>query len=205
MRRLPTYAFLVLAMALTGEASAQAVLTLLPVPESRMFVDGTSNSSDWTVEAQEVTGRFSVVGSEDGFAVSEAEVHVPSSSIKSDRGIIMDRLMRGALKVSQFKDISFVMSAPATGVAADSGFAITAPGTLTIAGASREIELEVFARPGPDGRWRFTGSHGVAMTDYGMRPPTAMFGALVTGNDVVIRFDVVAAQEAAGSASGQDG
>jgi polyisoprenoid-binding protein YceI len=204
MRRSPIPAFLVLAMALAGTASAQAVLTLRPVPESRMFVDGTSNSSDWTVEAQVVTGRFSVVGSADGIVVSEAEVHVPSNSIKSDRGIIMDRLMRGALKVSQFKDISFVMSAPATGVKADSGFAVTAPGTLTVAGASREIELEVFARPGPDGQWRFTGSHGVAMTDYGMRPPTAMFGALVTGNDVVIRFDVVAAQEAAGADSGQD-
>jgi len=39
----------------------------------------------------------------------------------------------------------------------------------------------------------------VSMADYGMRPPTAMFGALVTGNDVVVRFDVVAAEEEAES------
>jgi len=28
------------------------------------------------------------------------------------------------------------------------------------------------------------------MSDYGMQPPTAMFGALRTGDDVTVHFDV---------------
>jgi len=192
-RRLTIFALLLLPA--VGHAVAQPAVVIRPVPESHLFVDGTSNHSDWTVEAQEISGRFAVEASDDGLILSSGEVHVPSMSLKSERGVIMDRLMRGALKVSQFKDISFVMSGPATGVASDSGYVVTAPGTLTIAGTGHDIELQVHAAPGNEGTWRFRGSHGVSMSDYGMRPPTAMFGALVTGNDVVVRFDVVASVE----------
>jgi hypothetical protein len=35
------------------------------------------------------------------------------------------------------------------------------------------------------------------MTDFALKPPTAMFGALRTGDEVVVNFDVVATQAAA--------
>lgn len=194
-RRLSIIALSVLGTLAALPATAQSVVGLLPVPESRLFVDGTSNHSDWTVEAQELSGSFTVETGAEGLVISGGEVHVPSMAVKSDRGVIMDRLVRLALKVSQFKDIAFVMGGSATGVASDSGFVLTAPGTLTIAGTSREVELVVHAAPVEGGRWRFVGSHPVSMSDYDMRPPTAMFGALVTGNDVVVRFDVVAAED----------
>lgn len=184
-------ALFILSWVAIGSATAQSALSLRPVPESRLLVDGTSNHSDWTVEAQEVSGSFAVLTDGDAIVVSAGEVHVPSMSIRSDRGVIMDRLMRGALKVSQFKDVSFVMTGPATGVPSDSGYVVTAPGTLTIAGVNNEIDLVVHAAPVDDGGWRFVGSSDVSMSDYGIRPPTAMFGALVTGNNVTVRFNVV--------------
>lgn len=180
---------------LAGPVRGQSALVLRPVPESVIEVDGTSNQSDWSVAAEEATGRFVLEETDAGPVVSEAEIHVPSDRMKSPRGIIMDRLMKGALKASQFGDIAFVLNAPATAVSDGEGWLLTAPGTLTIAGQSKEVQLEVHAVRAPDGTWRFTGSQVVAMTDYGMRPPTAMFGALVTGNEVTVRFDVVAAAE----------
>jgi hypothetical protein len=43
-------------------------------------------------------------------------------------------------------------------------------------------------------RYRFTGSVPVTMSQFGMRPPTAMMGAMRVGDRVTVRFDVTLAR-----------
>ena len=44
-----------------------------------------------------------------------------------------------------------------------------------------------------DGHVRFTGQHPMLMSDFGMDPPSAMFGQLRTADEVVVHFDLVVA------------
>ena len=63
-------------------------------------------------------------------------------------------------------------------------------GTISIAGVEKETsvpsKIERF-----DGKIRITGEKKIKLQDYGMKPPTAMFGSIVVGDDVVVKFDLV--------------
>jgi polyisoprenoid-binding protein YceI len=77
---------------------------------------------------------------------------------------------------------------------------IQANGTLTVAGVEREIQIAATAHREPDGV-RFRGTAPLRMTQFGIKPPTTMMGALRTSDDVVIHFDLVIAPNAVSSAA----
>jgi len=43
----------------------------------------------------------------------------------------------------------------------------------------------------PNGDIEFSGTKKLRMTDYKVDPPTAMLGALTTGDEVILQFKVV--------------
>lgn len=162
-------------------------------PESNLWIDGTSNKSDWTVEAQEMTLDLAVDAA-DPFSVSSLTLDVASARIKSDKGAIMDRNMAKALKVTQHPSIVFSL----TGASYEEGgtsrlFLLNVTGDLTLLGSTQPIEFAATGEALSDGAFRFMGSYTLNMTDYDMTPPTAMFGALRVGKEVTIRFDVIVA------------
>ena len=62
-------------------------------------------------------------------------------------------------------------------------------GALTVAGGTRPIVLDAdgFAVPGGV---RIAGSTSLRMTDYAVKPPTLMLGAIKTADQVVVTFDM---------------
>jgi polyisoprenoid-binding protein YceI len=177
-------------------AAAQDQVTLNLSNESRLWVDGTSNQSDWTVHAEELEGSITLQG--DG--VTQVRIEVPSGKMASKRSTIMDRLMHTALKAPQHPTIEFILSNPArsSSVSGES-FSLDTKGRLSIAGQTRDIEMKVSGERLANGHIRFTGSYPLSMSDYGIAPPTAMFGALRTGSDVVVHFDIVGTPSSAAS------
>jgi polyisoprenoid-binding protein YceI len=103
----------------------------------------------------------------------------------------LDRNMWKALKSDKFQAIRFVAdwfevrppSAP--GASMD----LTMRGKLTVAGVERAIVMSVNAFRTATGI-RIVGSKDILMTDYGIKPPTLMLGAIKTANLVVVKFDV---------------
>jgi len=175
-----------------GAVAAQNRITFST--ESTLTVDGTSNQSDWSVYADSVSG-WVALGMADGSnpIVSGGEVHVLSAAMVSRKSPIMDRLMRRALKTDEFSEIVFELTSAEpeslTGAAPDT-FAVLAQGNLTIAGITKQVAVVIGGEPYMGG-YRFAGSYPLKMTDYGMVPPTALFGALHTGDAVVVRFDLI--------------
>lgn len=179
---------------IAGPALAQDAVEYALQSDSKLWVDGTSNKSDWTVHAGELTGGFGVTGSGSDFGLEAGEITVDSRSIESGKSTIMDRLMRDALKVDEHPTITYVLTSAEPGNAADDGsVTLNTTGELTLTGTTKDIEMAVTGTPAADGTIRFTGSHALKMSDYGMKPPTAMFGSLRTGDDVTVHFDVVVA------------
>jgi hypothetical protein len=177
-------------------ANAQTVFQL--DPSSKIWIEGTSNKSDWSVDATSFDGTFVMqneISAADP-AIEKVEVTVVSRAIKGDISTIMDRLLHDALKVSEHPEISYVLSSTAATQVDDTKFDLATKGRLTIGGVAKDIAMTVRGEKLAGDRVRFTGSHVMKMTEFDLKPPVALFGALRTGDEVTVHFDVVATRAA---------
>jgi polyisoprenoid-binding protein YceI len=160
------------------------------LPESAIRVDGTSNREDWSVRAAELRGHVVVEPGAAGLRIRAGGFTVPARRLVSE-DVIMDRLMWGALKAAAHPEIVYAFAGDVAIPAGAGPHALATRGTVTIAGVTREVVQEVQVQRLDGGRLRFTGSHPLLLSDFNMTPPTAMFGALRTGNRVVVHIDLV--------------
>lgn len=166
------------------EASAQENYIL--GDGSTIRVDGSSNRSDWSVEATSFSGSFTFSES----IPQQGTFSIPVSDLKSGRSLIMDRLMHSAFEADANPDITFVLESAAP---ADEEGWWDMTGQLEMHGTTNPVVVRL-EQQGSVGRTaRYAGSHSLKMTDYGMKPPTAMFGSLHTSDDVTIHFDLLLA------------
>lgn len=185
------------AMLDTAPAQAQESAQYAVQQDSKLWVDGTSSKSDWTVHAAEVKGSFGITGSGADASVTSGKISVESEKLEGGKSTIMDRLMHDALKVKEHPTITYVLTSAERGgtPGEDGAMLLKTKGKLTLGGTTKDIEMDVKGTPTPDGTFRFTGSHSLKMSDYGLEAPVAMFGALRTGDVVKVHFDVVAGQK----------
>ncbi len=187
---------LLLALFIGTTAVAAQPASYVVHDESKLWIDGSSNRSDWTVYATEMKGTFMMdAGAQGDATIQNLRFIVPAATIVSRKSTIMDRLMMDALKVDEHPQVAFSMDEASMKKAAKQGtFSSSVTGRLQIGGVTKSITLPVAGERLPDGRVRFTGSYRMKMTDYDLKPPTALFGQLHTGDEVVVNFDVVAAK-----------
>ena len=69
-------------------------------------------------------------------------------------------------------------------------FTIRAAGTLKIAGAENPVTMDVVATRLPDGTIKAVGTVPIKMTAFGVKPPSAMFGTIKTGDEVKVKFEL---------------
>lgn len=188
--RIATALALAATLALPAAGEAQGSRRDL-LPGSRVWVEGTSNKSDWSVQATELSGFVVLQLRQDELEVSSGSFTVPAKKIVSEQGVIMDRLMHGALKANEHPTIVYQLDSATVAAAAGGAFTLGTTGQVTIAGVSRPVREPVQAERLANGTLRFTGSHTVLMNEHGMTPPTAMFGTLRTGNRVVVHFELL--------------
>lgn len=165
----------------------------LAVESGTIKVSGTSNVHDWTCEAKRFGAELQVRSAEAGAVpggVARAAVTVPVEALDCSNGK-MDENLRKALRAGDHPTIAFAMTGheitpdPST----PGSFQVLARGTLTIAGSTQPIEMTVDGMA--DGnRLRIRGSHEMAMTDFGVKPPTAMLGVMKTGDGITVEFDL---------------
>ena len=192
-------------------AGAQETAKVPVSADSKLWIDGTSNLHDWSCKATELNatveldaGAAARVAAAAPQALKRVEVKVPVRSLKCNHGG-MDGNVYKALKADADPEISYIMASfeASPGDGADS-FTVHAVGTLTIAGKENNVEMNVKATRLPDGTVKATGVVPVKMTDYGIKPPTAIFGRLKTGDEVKVNFELsVGAKAIAAALAGQ--
>lgn len=166
--------------------------------ESTMWMTGTSNLHEWSCDVSPVVGALFVAQDEaEDSAPTKwvaGRVTVTGSAIDCDNGT-MNRKLREAIKTEQHPQIVFDISGVESAVPGEDGwFDLRATGALKLAGKERLLEVSARGKRVAEGSYRFTGSTALLMTDFGIDPPTAIFGTLKTGDEVTVRFDVVAAR-----------
>ena len=185
MRKTTPFLFALL-LVLGFHQPALAQETFLLADGSTIRVDGSSNRSDWSVQASTYSGSFQVT---DGVPTS-GMMSIPVRDMKSGKSLIMDRLMHSAFEGDTNPDITFTLENASPD--AEAGWWVM-KGSLLMAGSTQPVSVRL-QQQGPAGRTlRYTGSHALKMTDYGMTPPSAMFGSLHTSEDVTIHFDLLLA------------
>ncbi len=167
-----------------GQAEAQ---TSYYIKSEKITVAGSSSLHDWVSEVTKVEWS-GILKMENGklLEVSKVQVKIPVTSIKSDNGRIMDNKTYDAFNSDKYPTISYQMAE-----ATLSGDLIKATGTLSMAGASKVISLNVKSRVLSGGDVQLTGSYTLNMRDYKMAPPTAVMGTIKVGEEVTVNFDLM--------------
>jgi polyisoprenoid-binding protein YceI len=113
----------------------------------------------------------------------------------------MDDNLYKALNVDATPEISYILATfeAAPGDVKDT-FTLHTVGTLTIAGKENKVSMDVVATRLPDGTVKATGIVPIKMTDFGIKPPTAIFGRLKTGDDVKVNFELTVGAKAIATA-----
>lgn len=200
---------LALSMATGAAAQSRPAATLALQPGSKVWIEGTSSLHPWSCTAGAVTADVEVDSAyaTEAIAAGVKLVHtvritVPVKAMTCGHDG-MNKNMYKALKESENPTIQYTLSdydlVPAAGDA--NGFTVKSRGTLTIAGTAKPVSMDVQAHRAAGGI-AVQGSEQVAMSDFGVKPPTALLGTIKTGDTVVVHFDLVVAPAAGGGAVG---
>lgn len=114
-------------------------------------------------------------------SVEDIHFEVDVAAIKSERGATMDNKMHKALKKDEHPKIGFDLTEAKGGA--------TLVGHLTIAGKQNTVEIPVDLKSS-ESTVALSGEYKIVLQDYGVEPPTAMFGQIVVGDEVVVTFDL---------------
>ena len=165
---------------LTATGFSQETYTLSDT--STMTIDGSSSLHDWTVTANTLEGTVA----QNGETVTAVDFSVAVADIVSDRAAAMDSKMYDALKKEEHPKVTFTVK----DATANMGENQELKGKLNIAGVENEVSVPAKIAQ-KDGDLHISGEKMIALKDYNIEPPTAMFGSIVVGDDVTVKFDLV--------------
>ena len=146
---------------------------------SLLTISGTSTVHSWTVAANGLRGTMSYADK-----IKDVSLRVPVADIKSERGAAMDKKMHGALKLEEHPEVLFTFEE------IDNNDGLSIKGKLTIAGVEKSVDLRSEVSAVGNG-YRIRGSKEIVLQDFGMEPPTAMFGQIVVGDKVTVNYNLV--------------
>jgi polyisoprenoid-binding protein YceI len=164
-------------------------------PQSRLWIDGTSTIRSFSCKAGEVNAVVEANGPNaipqlltGDKGVKAVKVTVPAERLDCGNGT-MNEHMRKAIKLSENKTIEFRLTDYDVTRGAD-GIAGTINGTLLLGGVTKPITMKAEGKA-EGAMLHVTGSYDLNMTEYGLKPPTLMFGRIKVGQTVKVNYDLL--------------
>ena len=158
-----------------------------PDKESKMTIAGTSSLHDWESDVGQINGSANIdITAGNKLTIESLSLSIPVTSIKSGKGS-MDKNTYEALKEKNHPEITFLM----TDYTLNNGNQVQAQGKLTIAGVTKDVNINATYQMVGEDKINFTGTVPIDMTDYNIDPPTAVFGTIKTGKDVTLQYNIL--------------
>jgi polyisoprenoid-binding protein YceI len=188
----------------SAAASADAQTTRVTLAnDSRVWVEGTSNVHSWKAVSSTITSAIEVaVPAVAGTKVESVTLSLPVTSLKSGKGGL-DKNLYKALNAEKYPTIAFKMTRYASS-ADSSAYAAVIGGLLTVNGVEKEVELKATMTGDGKGTLQAVGSTSFKMTDFGVKPVTALLGTIRTGDAVTVKFELTGAAAQAVAALPQE-
>lgn len=191
--------------ALWTDGVAQSRVTV--EKESRLWIEGTSTVNSFTCESTAAQGFGHVrqnpnnrsmnpqTSQVDSSHAGEVVVQVETFDCGKKK---MNRDLQRALRSAAFPEIRFVLSDAEVAYAPnspDEAYLLHVSGHLTIAGKEVPTGLTANARAIADGKFHAWGSRELFMSDFGIDPPSTLFGLIKARDRIVVRFDLLASRD----------
>ena len=93
------------------------------------------------------------------------------------------------------KDIVYKLISAKVSPATDGKYLVKTIGNLIIAGVTKKVVMDAYCVVNKDGTVTSTGSYKLYMTDYQVKPPSFMLGAMKTGDAITLDFILVYKKE----------
>lgn len=197
-----TSAALALVISLPAFAQSDAGITSKNVQftsdrnSSQVQVDGDSTTTEWTVKGNVLKGHIQfdkapsealAKNNELTFDVSEAGIEVPVKSIEGSSDGLTDHMYK-SMEAEKYKTISYELNDVKFRKRIDqSTIQVQTQGQLTIHGETNEQKLKMnVSKDG--GRLEVSGDVKLLMTDFGIKPPTAMGGMIEADDEVTVSW-----------------
>lgn len=157
--------------------------------KSSLIIEGTSSVHDWDMVAGDLKSDIVVQFNDDKIVeISDATFSCPADKVLSDNSIMNSKTQK-ALKADDYSVISFNLKSVSGLNVTGSNISGLAAGVVKIAGVSKTIRFNFNGKVNSDRSISINGSVPLKMTDFKIDPPTAMLGALKTGDNVKINYN----------------
>ncbi|MEX2512952.1 MAG: YceI family protein [Cyclobacteriaceae bacterium] len=180
--KLNIFIWILMMMTIYVSGNAQQEFSLDKNP--KMVVEGTSSLHDWEMVSNTANGSALLTLSNGKITGMEsAKISMDVNTLKSGRGG-MDNNAYKALNADKNPTIIFTLK---KAVLQGNRWKVT--GNLEMAGATKEVQFEVqTAMEGS--KVKITGQTAFKLTDFGVDPPTAVFGTIKTGDEVRLNVEM---------------
>jgi len=177
--------------------SSQATRPIALSVDSRLWIEGASNLSQWSCKARTVDATIYVDSgfrdlAELGRHVRRVIVSVPVAALTCGHAP-MDKSLRAALKAEDGTATENIV-ATLNAVRRDDSVSHTihTAGRLRLAGRENAVKVEIDAPLG-DGGLEAHGELPILLSDYGIVPPSGLFGLIRCDDRVVVKFALTVA------------
>ncbi len=159
---------------------------------STINVTGTSTLHEWTVAVNEVQDvpQALILSGENENTIDSFAFGVVISSMDGGRGASMNAKITKALQATAHPIISYQQNGPAVmgDIDENGNFKLLSKGLLKMVGLEKAIEIEVMGQKTEKGIV-LKGSKALKFSAFDIEPPSAMFGQIVCGDDIVVNFE----------------
>ena len=154
-------------------------------------VTGTSSLHDWEMKSGKVKVDALITVNNDKVSVTALSFSMPVETLKSGHSM-MDKNTYKAMDTKKNPNIMFVFtsvtSVTSSGV---NTYLFKGAGKLTIAGTTKLTDMVATLKYNPaDKSLTFIGTKKIKMSEYGVKPPTAMLGTIKTGDAISINYNI---------------
>ncbi len=191
-----------MAVATTASAQSASAIRLRLDPTSEVTIEGTSSLHAFHCKTNKMLAYVDV---DPGYTKDLTKIARPIASVKINiviRSLTcgngqMDKNMYSTLDADKNPIIKYTMSGYDIlgGSTSPTAFSAKTTGTLTISGKEKTIAMKINAERLSDGKATAKGEQVVLMTDFGIKPPSFMFGSLKVGNEITVKFNLKAGPE----------
>lgn len=165
-------------------------------PESRVWVEGTSTTKSWNCKAPAFEADIMATSADAATAIVNGEkavrtvtIRVASQKLDCGNGTMTGHAKK-AIKADEHRTITFTLGSYDLAKGAE-GTKGTLKGTLNLGGVAKPVSITAMAKPAPGGQMRVSGTYALKMSDYGLKAPSLMMGAMKVGDEVTVGFDLL--------------
>jgi polyisoprenoid-binding protein YceI len=181
---------LLAALSLIGiQANAQVITKYQTNDASTISVTGTSTLHNWKEDLKKFNIGFLMDKSNnETITINKVQFNALVGDLKSESSLMDDKTF-SALKKDKFPTVSFVSDQEVKMALQGNNFSGKVSGKLTIKGTTKQVLITISGTLENDGV-KVSGMYPISMSDYGVKPPTALFGTIKSGNNIQLHFDL---------------